>query len=149
MLHRFPIVVTAESPARSTSDNNLFIHSFNEGVPFIHVQANCSLSDFLKHHHPDSLNLLLPHQPFHKQPPPAGNRVISYPVLELQISFFSCGGFSLGFSCSHKLIDAFTLKSFLALFSAVPQRQRRRRERNCGFKSRSGGGVVPAQGKNP
>ncbi|CAN1238373.1 Vinorine synthase [Linum grandiflorum] len=97
---------------RSTSDDNLFVHSFNEGVPFIHVQANCSLSDFLKHHQPDSLNLLLPRQPFR-------NRVISYPVLELQISFFSCGGFSLGFSCSHKLIDAFTLKSFLALFSAV------------------------------
>ncbi|CAN1149209.1 Stemmadenine O-acetyltransferase [Linum perenne] len=100
---------------RSTSDN-LFIHSFNEGVPFVHVQVDCLLSDFLKRHHPDSLNLLLPRQPFQKES--LENRV-SFPVLEIQLSVFSCGGFSLSWACSHKLIDAFTLKSFLNLFSSV------------------------------
>ncbi|CAN1149210.1 Stemmadenine O-acetyltransferase [Linum perenne] len=90
---------------RSTSDN-LFIHSFNEGVPFVHVQVDCLLSDFLKRHHPDSLNLLLPRQPFQKES--LENRV-SFPVLEIQLSVFSCGGFSLSWACSHKLIDAFTL----------------------------------------
>ncbi|CAN0910552.1 Stemmadenine O-acetyltransferase [Linum grandiflorum] len=98
-----------------THPSNLFIHNFNKGLPFTQAQVNSSLTHFLKlHQNTELLNLFLPRQPFQREDP----ELQEYPVMELQVSVFSCGGIALGWTSCHKLIDGSTLDSFLATFSA-------------------------------
>ncbi|KAE8669193.1 Papain family cysteine protease [Hibiscus syriacus] len=82
--------------------DNMFIDSFDEGVPFVSAQAGCRLSEFLKHHEVKSLNKLLPCPPFSKE---LKNEVV--PLL-CQATIFACGGIAIGFGGSHKLIDGQT-----------------------------------------
>ncbi|CAL1374205.1 unnamed protein product [Linum trigynum] len=98
-----------------TGPGNLVIDSFNAGLPFTlaHV-IDCRLSQFLKRKETELLNLLLSRQPFQKEPSD-----VESPVLELQVSVFSCGGIALGWACSHKLIDGSTMRSFLTTFTAL------------------------------
>ncbi|CAN1174310.1 Stemmadenine O-acetyltransferase [Linum perenne] len=101
-----------------TDPSNLLVHDFNRGVPFTHARVNSRLTHFLKlHENTQILNLFLPRQTFQKEEPPSSSEEDS-PVLEIQVSVFSCGGIALGWAASHKLIDGSTLDSFLTTFSA-------------------------------
>jgi shikimate O-hydroxycinnamoyltransferase len=91
--------------------DNLFIDCFSEGVPFLEAQVNCRLSDYLKHNEVESLNLFLPCQPFTKEN-------MSAPISAFQVSIFACGGISLGWSASHKLVDGGTAKAFLSAWAS-------------------------------
>ncbi|CAN1336859.1 hypothetical protein LINPERPRIM_LOCUS37334, partial [Linum perenne] len=46
------------------------------------------------------------------------------PILELQLSVFSCGGIAFGWAASHKLVDRSTMKAFLDTFSAISRGNR-------------------------
>ncbi|CAL1387005.1 unnamed protein product [Linum trigynum] len=97
---------------------------FGEGLPFIHVKVDrCRLSDFLKLREPENLNCLLPRAPFRRE-----SVEFDSPVLEMQVSVFACSGIALGWAASHKLIDGFTMISFLKAFSAVTRGGRERAE---------------------
>ncbi|CAI0410926.1 unnamed protein product [Linum tenue] len=103
-----------------TNPGSLFVDSFNAGLPFTLAQAvDCRLSQFLKRRETEHLNLLLSRQPFQKEPSD-----VDAPVLELQVSVFPCGGIVLTWACSHKLIDASSITSFLATFCALFRGQR-------------------------
>ncbi|CAN1139724.1 Stemmadenine O-acetyltransferase [Linum perenne] len=103
-----------------TSSANLFINNFNEGIPFTLARTHSRLSHFLKHNDdPELLNLLLPRQPFQRE-----NTKLDLPVLELQLSVFSCGGIAFGWAASHKLVDGSTMKAFLDTFSAISRGNR-------------------------
>ncbi|PRQ30631.1 putative salutaridinol 7-O-acetyltransferase [Rosa chinensis] len=45
-----------------------------------------------------------------------------YDVLLVQINFFECGGITIGFNASHKIIDAHTLSTFINSWAAIPLR---------------------------
>ncbi|CAN1339484.1 Vinorine synthase [Linum perenne] len=95
-----------------TSSANLFVNNFNEGIPFTLARTHSRLSHFLKHNDPELLNLLLPRQPFQRE-----NTKLDLPVLELQLSVFSCGGIAFGWAASHKLVDGSTINSISSLRS--------------------------------
>ncbi|WRX12859.1 hypothetical protein QQP08_005346 [Theobroma cacao] len=82
--------------------DNMFIDRFNEGVPFLSAQISCRLSEFLKRQEMESLNKLLPCQPFCKE---SNNDA---PLLVCQVTMFACGGIALGLCTSHKITDAKT-----------------------------------------
>ncbi|CAL1374197.1 unnamed protein product [Linum trigynum] len=97
-----------------TNPGNLVVDRFEEGVPFLHAQSDCRLSDFLKSRQPDLLNRLLPRPPYHKEPAD-----VDAPLLEIQVSVFTCGGIALGWAASHKLIDGFTMRSLIHVYSSI------------------------------
>ncbi|KAJ8765874.1 hypothetical protein K2173_020390 [Erythroxylum novogranatense] len=99
-------------PFSGRTTDNMFFHSFREGVPFMEARVNCRLTDFIKRHEIESLNLLLPRQPYTKE-------LIESPVLALQLNIFTCGGIALGMSASHKLIDRETWRGFLTTWAAL------------------------------
>ncbi|CAL1362301.1 unnamed protein product [Linum trigynum] len=83
-----------------TNSGNLLIDRFGESIPLIHVKVeSCRLSDFLKRREPENLNCLLPRAPFRRE-----SFEFDSPVLEMQVSIFSCGGIALGWAASHKQI---------------------------------------------
>ncbi|CAN1238352.1 Stemmadenine O-acetyltransferase [Linum grandiflorum] len=103
-----------------TTAGNLTIDNFNAGLPFTLAQSHSRLSHFLKNNENlELLNLLLPRQPFQKE-----NTIVDAPVLELQLSVFSCGGIAFGWAASHKLIDGSTMKAFLDTFTAITRGNR-------------------------
>ncbi|XWS56394.1 hypothetical protein CRYUN_Cryun09bG0081700 [Craigia yunnanensis] len=89
-------------PLSGRITDNLFIRHFDEGVPFLSARINCRLSEFLKHHEIESLNKLLPCQPFSKE---SNDEV---PLLVCQVTTFACGGIALGICTSHKITDVKT-----------------------------------------
>ncbi|CAI0467762.1 unnamed protein product, partial [Linum tenue] len=52
----------------------------------------------------------------------------SIPFIHVKVFVFACGGIALGWAASHKLIDGFTMISFLKAFSAVSRGGRERAE---------------------
>ncbi|CAI0380927.1 unnamed protein product, partial [Linum tenue] len=107
-----------------TNSGNLLIDRFGESISFIHVKVeSCHLSDFLKRREPENLNCFLPRAPFCRE-----SFEFDSPVLEMQVSVFACGGVALGWAASHKLIEGFTMISFLKAFSAVSRGGRERAE---------------------
>ncbi|XP_050208871.1 stemmadenine O-acetyltransferase-like [Mercurialis annua] len=95
--------------------DNLYIDRFEEGVPFLEAQVNCSFSDFLKHHEPESLNSLLPFEPYSKETDPK-----NAPLTAVQINIFNCGsGIALGWCMSHKIFDADTASSFSTTWASI------------------------------
>ncbi|XVF75610.1 hypothetical protein PTKIN_Ptkin13bG0200500 [Pterospermum kingtungense] len=82
--------------------DNMFIHRFDEGVPFLSAKIDCRLSQFRKHHEIEALNKLLPCQPFSKE----SNKEDEVPLLVCQVTVFACGGIALGLCTSHKITDA-------------------------------------------
>ena len=99
-------------PLSGRVKDNLFIDSFNEGVPSIEAQVNCCLFDFLKHFEIESLNHFLPFQPYSKED-------MNAPLMSIQVSRFTCGGMAVGFSASHKLVDGATFKAFLTALTFI------------------------------
>ncbi|KAG6765182.1 hypothetical protein POTOM_029202 [Populus tomentosa] len=99
-------------PLSGRVKDNLFIDSFNEGVPSIEARVNCSLFDFLKHFEIESLNHFLPFQPYSKED-------MNAPLMSIPVSRFTCGGMAVGFAASHKLVDGATFKAFLTALTFI------------------------------
>ncbi|GMI78790.1 hypothetical protein like AT3G26040 [Hibiscus trionum] len=89
-------------PFSGRISNNMFIHDFDAGVPFLSARTGCRLSEFIKHHRLESLNKLLPCRPFSKE------SNLQVPLLLCQVTMFECGGLALGLCSSHKITDANT-----------------------------------------
>ena len=107
-------------PFSGSIKDNLFIHDFNTGVPFLEARANCPMSEFLKHQETDLLSLFVPYRAFCKE----SDTTIGQ--MAIQLNLFDCGGIAIGLSCSHKIGDAATASSFLhswaAIFSGSPEK---------------------------
>ncbi|KAJ9175493.1 hypothetical protein P3X46_014043 [Hevea brasiliensis] len=100
-------------PFSGRTNDNLYVDRFDEGVPFLEAKVNCSMSDFLKRHDTESLNRLLPCQPFRKEVN------MNIPLLAFQVSIFTCGGIALGWCLSHKLIDGSTASAFVTTWASI------------------------------
>uniref|UniRef100_A0A7N2MDQ3 Uncharacterized protein n=1 Tax=Quercus lobata TaxID=97700 RepID=A0A7N2MDQ3_QUELO len=107
-------------PFSGSIKDNLFIHDFDTGVPFLEARANCSMSEFLKHQETDLLRLFVPYRVFCKE----SDTTIG--PMAIQLTLFDCGGIAIGLSCSHKIGDAATASSFLhswaSTFSGSPEK---------------------------
>ncbi|OMO68817.1 Transferase [Corchorus olitorius] len=92
--------------------NNLRIDHFEDGVVFNEAKIHGSLSDYLQNMELDALNKFLPFQAF------CHLTDTTLPLLAVQLNMFDCGGIALAMCCSHKIIDASTLSSFLKNWTA-------------------------------
>ncbi|KDP30485.1 hypothetical protein JCGZ_16164 [Jatropha curcas] len=94
--------------------DNFYIHSFDEGVPFLvtKVKGIRRLADFLKNPEIESLNLFLPYKPFTELD-------MSLPLTAYQVNVFPCGGIVIGMVGSHKLIDGPTSSAFINSWAAL------------------------------
>ncbi|XP_065869967.1 stemmadenine O-acetyltransferase-like [Euphorbia lathyris] len=93
--------------------NNFYIDNFNEGALFVEAQTNIGISDFLKHHEIEDLNMFISSQPFSKEID------TNIPLLQVQFTLFECGGISVGMSASHKLIDGPTGRAFFGSWACI------------------------------
>ncbi|CAK7325398.1 unnamed protein product [Dovyalis caffra] len=99
-------------PLSGRVKDNLFIDSFNEGVPFLEARVNCRLSDFFKHYEIESLNHLLPCQPFTKED-------MNAPLIAAQVNIFNCGGMAVAGAGSHKIVDGATSRAFFTTWTSI------------------------------
>ena len=72
-------------PFSGSIKDNLFIHDFNTGVPFLEARANCSMSEFFKHQETDLLSLFVPYRAFCKE----SDTTIGQ--MAIQLNLFDCG----------------------------------------------------------
>ena len=93
--------------------DNLFIHEFDMGVPYLEARVNCCMSEFLEHQETELLNLFLPYHVFRKETD------TSLALMAVQMNLFVCGGIAIGVSCSHKLVDGITASSFFHSWAAT------------------------------
>ncbi|KAK7849050.1 stemmadenine O-acetyltransferase [Quercus suber] len=100
-------------PFSGNIKDNLFIHEFDTGVPFVEAHVNCSMSEFLKHLETDLLSLFVPYHAFCKET----NTTVGQ--MAVQLNLFDCGGIAIGLSCSHKIADATTASIFLHSWAAT------------------------------
>ncbi|KAL6125590.1 hypothetical protein ACLB2K_073646 [Fragaria x ananassa] len=105
--------LTLYYPFSEQAKNNLFIHEFNTGIPFVEAQVSCRMLEFLKLQETELLNRFVP---FH--PPMQGNwrRVSLLPMIAFQVNVFACGGIAIGGSASHKLCDGIAANSILGSY---------------------------------
>ncbi|CAN0890159.1 Stemmadenine O-acetyltransferase [Linum grandiflorum] len=96
-------------------DDNLVIHDFHNGVPFIDAEIKgLTLSNFLQPPNLQSLDRLLP-----VQPPLCLHPVRNGPQLAVQVSTFECGGVAVGMSFNHRIMDGGTISLFLETWAAI------------------------------
>ncbi|KAJ7957629.1 Transferase [Quillaja saponaria] len=92
-------------------DSNI-VECNDQGVEYIEARASTLLSTFLQQ--PDCLVLpqLLPIETEHED-------LIMGILLLIQVTFFACGGYAIGISASHRLIDATSKTSFIKSWTRI------------------------------
>ncbi|GMI86976.1 hypothetical protein like AT3G26040 [Hibiscus trionum] len=94
--------------------DNMSIHGFGKGVPFISARAGCRLAELVKQQEVKSLNKLLPCHPFSKE---SNNEMV--PLLVCQVTIFACGGIALGLAYYHKITDAHVAFLLCSVWSKI------------------------------
>ncbi|KAM3698401.1 hypothetical protein ACB098_06G185800 [Castanea mollissima] len=98
-------------PLSGSIKDNLFIHDFNMGVPFLEAPVNCSMSEFLKHQETELLSLFVPYRAFCKE----SNITISHSCsTERLCLWWNSNRIEL-----HKIGDAATISAFLHSWAAI------------------------------
>jgi shikimate O-hydroxycinnamoyltransferase len=108
--------LTLYYPFSGRTKDNLYIHDFDAGVPYLEARVKCRMFEFLELQEIELLNQFVPFHPFRKE---TGSDHDLLPLIAFQVSVFACGGISIGVSLSHKIFDAETANSFLKSWSAV------------------------------
>ncbi|KAM3266792.1 hypothetical protein P3L10_003787 [Capsicum annuum] len=99
------------------SNRKLMVNCNSEGILFVEVDANVELekiSDSIKLPNCPYLDLLLYNVS-------DSDGIIGSPLLIIQVTRFSCGGFAVGFRHNHTMMDAYGLKMFLHALSELIQ----------------------------
>lgn len=107
--------LTLYYPFSGRAKNNIYIHDFDTGIPFIEAQVNCGMLEFLKHHETELLNRFVPLHPLCKE---TGDDSL-LPMIAFQVNVFACGGIAIGGSASHKLCDGLAANSILESWAAI------------------------------
>ncbi|PON64746.1 Transferase [Parasponia andersonii] len=87
--------------------NNITIECNDDGAPYVEAKLNGLLSTFLEQ--PNNPGAIEQFFPAAIQSPDAG----TWPILQVQATFFDCGGLAVGVCTSHKLFDARTMSVFI------------------------------------
>ncbi|KAK9168230.1 hypothetical protein Syun_000370 [Stephania yunnanensis] len=80
----------------------------DQGVEFLEAKASIGLAEFLKHPDIDDLDKLLP-----CVPSVTNEELLSKALLEIQVTYFDCGGMALGVCFSHKIADGASMAMFI------------------------------------
>ncbi|XP_057956676.1 spermidine coumaroyl-CoA acyltransferase-like [Malania oleifera] len=94
---------------RQKSNGRLQLTCTADGVPFLVATANCELSSlqYLDGIHVEIANKFVFNMPAHPEGDDDGN----HPLL-LQVTKFSCGGFTIGMGVYHSVVDGFGAAQF-------------------------------------
>ncbi|KAM5586491.1 stemmadenine O-acetyltransferase-like [Rosa sericea] len=84
----------------------------DKGAMFLEAQVNCPISRALDKPDLGFVKELVPNLQ-------STEGDTGHDLLLVQANFFECGGIAIGFNVSHKIIDAFTLSTFLNSWSAT------------------------------
>ncbi|GAV79179.1 Transferase domain-containing protein [Cephalotus follicularis] len=93
---------------RRDSNGKLIVECTNEGVPFVEAVADCSIDMLGDITVPDSAML----RELVYTLPGAGN-VSEMPLLTAQVTRFKCGGFVVGFTIHHSMVDGVSGMEFV------------------------------------
>ncbi|KAM3270792.1 methanol O-anthraniloyltransferase-like [Capsicum chacoense] len=96
------------------SNRKLMVNCNGEGVLFVEADANVELEKLGDSIKPPCayLDLLLHNVP-------GSDGIIGCPLMLVQVTRFSCGGFAVGFRCNHTMMDAYGLKMFLCALNEL------------------------------
>ncbi|KAL6200119.1 hypothetical protein ACLB2K_029901 [Fragaria x ananassa] len=79
----------------------------DHGVAFIASRVNCPISEILENPDMEKLKYLFP-------------AAVESTHLLVQVNFFECGGMAIAVNILHKVVDAFTLSTFLKSWAVAP-----------------------------
>ncbi|GMI65636.1 hypothetical protein like AT3G26040 [Hibiscus trionum] len=99
-------------PLSGRTIDNRCIGSYDKGVPYVEARVKGCLADCVAQTEQEWVNQLLPSQPFCSIP------TSTSPQLAIQINVFDCGGIAIVMCCSHKVMDAVTISTFIKSWAA-------------------------------
>ncbi|KAJ7957631.1 Transferase, partial [Quillaja saponaria] len=104
--------LTRYYPLAGRINDSSIVECNDQGVEYVEARASTLLSTFLQQ--PDCLVLhqLLPIDNEYED-------LIMGVLLLVQVTFFACGGYAIGISASHKLIDATSKTSFIRSWTGI------------------------------
>ncbi|KAK4729233.1 hypothetical protein R3W88_022221 [Solanum pinnatisectum] len=97
-------------------NKKLMVNCNGEGVLFIEADANVELDKL-----GDSIKPPCPYLDLLLHNVPGSDGIIGCPLLLIQVTRFSCGGFTVGFRANHTMVDAYGIKIFLNALSELIQ----------------------------
>ncbi|KAF4375622.1 hypothetical protein CsatB_030235 [Cannabis sativa] len=114
LVHYYPL---AGRLKRHTHDGRLRLTCNTNGVPFLEATADCTLSSLS---YLDDLNFEIAKE-FVSTSTPADfiDEKTGYAPLIMQVTKFSCGGFTIGFGLSHSVSDGFGAAQFFQAIAEV------------------------------
>lgn len=107
--------LTLYYPFSGRAKNNIYIHGFDTGIPFLEARVNCRMLEFLKLQENELLNQFVPLHPLCKE---TGDDSL-LPMIAFQVNVFACGGIAIGASTSHKLCDGLAANCILQSWAAI------------------------------
>ncbi|XP_016549939.1 alcohol acyl transferase 1 allele RGa [Capsicum annuum] len=97
-------------------NRKLMVNCNGEGVLFVEADANVELEKL-----GDSIKPPCPYLDLLLHNVPDSDGIIGCPLLLVQVTRFSCGGFAVGLRLNHTMMDAYGLKMFLNALSELIQ----------------------------
>ncbi|MCD9559420.1 hypothetical protein HAX54_017350 [Datura stramonium] len=97
-------------------NRKLMVNCNSEGILFVEADANVELEKL-----GDSIRPPYPYFDLLLHNVPGSDGIIGCPLLLLQVTRFSCGGFTFGFRFNHTMMDAYGIKIFLNALSELIQ----------------------------
>ncbi|KAK4729235.1 hypothetical protein R3W88_022223 [Solanum pinnatisectum] len=125
MFYKYNSIMEDKDPAKIIKDGlsktlvankKLIVNCNGEGVLFIETDANVELDKL-----GDSIKPPCPYLDLLLHNVPGSNGIIGCPLLLIQVTRFSCGGFTVGFRANHTMVDAYGIKIFLNALSELVQ----------------------------
>ncbi|XP_065875568.1 BAHD acyltransferase At5g47980-like [Euphorbia lathyris] len=99
-------------PLAGRTKDDVTVDCNDDGVVFLEATMGCNLSELLKSPDDETLKLLLPDGLYYK------DFTLSSPVV-VQVTYFQCGGMSIGLCLSHKIQDMESICAFLKKWASV------------------------------
>ncbi|KAH0641617.1 hypothetical protein KY289_032591 [Solanum tuberosum] len=97
-------------------NKKLMVNCNSEGIMFIEADANVELDKL-----GDSIKPPCPYLDLLLHNVPDSDGIIGCPLMLLQVTRFTCGGFAVGFRLNHTMMDAYGIKMFLNALSELIQ----------------------------
>ncbi|CAN4075840.1 unnamed protein product [Withania somnifera] len=95
-------------------NRKLIVNCTSEGILFVEADANVKLEEL-----GDSIKPPCPYLDLLLQNVPGSDGIIGCPLILVQVTRFSCGGFAVAFLLNHTMMDAYGIKLFLNAFSEL------------------------------
>ncbi|KAF7820143.1 vinorine synthase-like [Senna tora] len=124
-------ILTIFYPLAGRRNDAVSVSCNDEGAPFLEATANASISEFLNPPRLESLNRLLPIEPYRllieeggSEGEVATSSSSSLPNVAVQVTRFSCGGVAIGVCNLHTVMDACSCGVMMKAWSAICREER-------------------------